>query len=266
MNFYIITYLYATSYFGLPLVEDKAYLVPAAHDEWPIYLPIWDKWFSRPKKLIFSTKEEQDFVQQRFTDVEFESEIIGIGIDLPSDVIEKRFRDQFSIDGKYILYIGRIDESKGCKELFSFFQKFKKEYNCSLKLVLIGNEVMPVPSDKDIIGLGYVDEQTKFDAISGCELLVNPSPYESLSIVLLEAWSLNKPVLVSKKSEVMVGQCKRSLAGFWYDTYEEFVRYILDILEEKISIAGRGRKYIEENYSWETIINKYSSFLTSHNW
>ncbi len=43
--FIFFTYLYATTYFSLPLVQDKAFLVPAGHDEWPIYLSIWDDFF-----------------------------------------------------------------------------------------------------------------------------------------------------------------------------------------------------------------------------
>ncbi len=43
--FLFMTYLYGTTYFGLPIVADRAVLVPTAHDEWPIYLGIFDKIF-----------------------------------------------------------------------------------------------------------------------------------------------------------------------------------------------------------------------------
>ncbi|MEQ8190699.1 MAG: glycosyltransferase family 1 protein, partial [Candidatus Eremiobacterota bacterium] len=34
-RFIFFTYLYCTTYYGLPLVSEKACLVPTAHDEWP---------------------------------------------------------------------------------------------------------------------------------------------------------------------------------------------------------------------------------------
>jgi glycosyltransferase involved in cell wall biosynthesis len=81
---------------------------------------------------------------------------------------------------------------------------------------------MPISSHPDIIALGFVDEQTKWDALAACDLLVMPSPYESLSIVLLEAWAVGKPVLVNGRCEVLVGQCRRAQGGLWYTSKYEF--------------------------------------------
>ena len=65
---------------------------------------------------------------------------------------------------------------------------------------------MPIPEHPDLIALGFVNKQTKWDALFACDLLVVPSRYESLSVVLLEAWSIGKTVLVSGSCEVIVGQ------------------------------------------------------------
>src|SRR5690606_17417989 len=64
--FIFFTYLYCTTYFGLPLVRDRAILVPTAHDEPAIYLSIFDRVFCAPKRLLFLTPEEKDFVLKRF--------------------------------------------------------------------------------------------------------------------------------------------------------------------------------------------------------
>jgi glycosyltransferase involved in cell wall biosynthesis len=42
----------------------------------------------------------------------------------------------------YILYSGRIDESKGCKQLFDFFIRFKQENSLNLRLILTGKSVL----------------------------------------------------------------------------------------------------------------------------
>jgi glycosyltransferase involved in cell wall biosynthesis len=260
-RFIFFTYLYATSYFGLPLVKSKAILVPTAHDEWPIYLPMWNSWFQKPQKLLFNTNEERDFIFRRFPGLTVDADVVGIGIDLPQQASAERFLRKFEITDPYILYVGRIDESKGCKELIAFFQRYQKETQSRLKLVLIGNEIMTVPVDKNILSLGFVDEQSKYDAIAGCAFLVNPSPYESLSIVLLEAWSLDKPVLVNAKSEVMVGQCRRSQAGFWYNDYDEFKLKTTDLLQGHPEKTINARSFVEKHYSWPVIVDKYASLL-----
>src|SRR2546425_3867155 len=64
--FIFFTYLYASTFFGLPLVADRSILVPTAHDEPPIYLEIFRDFFCLPKVLIFNTTEEQAFINQRF--------------------------------------------------------------------------------------------------------------------------------------------------------------------------------------------------------
>lgn len=259
-KFIFFTYLYATTYYGLQIVADKSYLVPTLHDELPVYLPIWDKWFLKPQKFIFNTIEEKQFLQTRFPNLNVKGSIVGIGVDIPYGISNISFRQKYDIYAPYILYIGRIDESKGCNELFDYFIKFKNENNLQLKLVLAGKTVIEIPRHKDIIHLGFIDEQTKFSAIDGCEFLINSSPFESLSIVLLEAWSLNKPVLVNAKSEVMVGQCKRSNCGLWYENYHEFKQTVNYLLENSF-LFHNCEKFIKDNYGWDVIRKKYLDLL-----
>ena len=49
-----------------------------------------------------------------------------------------------------------------------------------------------------------------------------PSYFESLSMVALEAWALGRPVLANGRCDVLKGQCIRSNAGLYYESYEEF--------------------------------------------
>ena len=262
--FIFFTYLYATTFYGLQLVSEKSFLVPTAHDEFAIYLPIWDDWFKKPQAFVFNTEEEKAFLEKRFPDIEFKGDIVGVGVDKVDSISEERFREKYNINGTYILYMGRIDEGKGCGELFDFFLRYKQETSNKLKLVLAGRAVMDIPNHEDIIELGFIDEETKFDAIKGCEILINPSSFESLSMILLEAWSLNKPVLVSGKSDVMVGQCRRSNGGLWYNNYDEF-KACLEYIINNTNIALNSHKFVEENYSWKIITDKYLKLLGCNN-
>ena len=93
-----------------------------------------------------------------------------------------------------------------------------------LDLVLIGNPIMPIPSTHRIRHLGFLPDEDKFDALAASDLLIMPSYFESLSMVALEAWALGRPVLANGRCDVLKGQCIRSNAGLYYESYEEFAR------------------------------------------
>ena len=68
-------------------------------------------------------------------------------------------------------------------------------------------------------------------ALERCRLLVIPSPYESLSVITLEAWKLGVPVLANARCKVLVGQCLRSNGGLFYHGYAEFAEALRLLLE-----------------------------------
>ena len=263
--FVFITYLYYTTYFGLQEVADKSILVPTAHDETPIYLSIFKEFFRMPKSIFYNTKEEKSFVERMFNNANIMNNdgLGGVGIDVPDDISGNRFIDKYGIS-KFVVYIGRIEEHKGCKELFQYFQEYKKRNGGSLKLVLLGKEVMHAPQSDDILNLGFVTEQDKFDALAACEFLILPSQYESLSIVVLEAMKIKKPVLVNGKCDVLYEHCIRSNGGLYYKNYMEFegcVDFLLNHPEICAKIGENGGEYVDTNYQWDVIIGRLSDLI-----
>ena len=256
--FIFFTYLYATTYFVLPLVADKSYLAACAHDEWPIHMSIWDNFFEKPCGFIFNTFEEKAFLKKRFPKLTLEGPVAGIAVEPPPTYNAKNFRDKYKIHQPFLLYIGRIDPSKGCQELFDYFINLRKQESDLKKLVLLGKTTMEIPKHPDILALGFVDEQTKWDALAACDLLVMPSPYESLSIVILEAWAAGKAVLVNGKCDVLVGQCRRSQGGVWYSNEDEF-QVAIELMNQQVKdrLGLQGKNFVEKNYVWSNIEEKF---------
>jgi glycosyltransferase involved in cell wall biosynthesis len=263
--FYFFTYLYATTYFGLPLVEGKAVLVSFAHDEWPIWLNMWESFFERPRHFIFSTPEERDFLRRRFPAATLEGAVVGVGIGLPGQPIPQRFTGRYGITNHYVLYLGRIDEAKNCSALIAYFDHFKRQIDregSDLILILLGREAMPIPQRPWMRHLGFVDEQTKFDALAGCEALIMPSQLESLSLVLLEAWKVGRPVLVNEASDVLVGQTRRAQGGLWFSDRDEFGVALRTIVYDVGEALGdKGRAFVEANYTWPAVVEAYGRSL-----
>jgi glycosyltransferase involved in cell wall biosynthesis len=91
-----------------------------------------------------------------------------------------------------------------------------------------------------------------------------PSPFESLSVIVLEAWKLGVPVLANARCKVLAGQCLRSNGGLFYHGYAEFaesLRLLLEQDELAASLGRQGRAYVEREYSWETIDAKLEALL-----
>jgi len=263
--FVFFTYLYCTTFFGLPLVADRAVLVPTADDAPPLRLSIYDELFGLPRWFLFNTVDEARLLRRRFPRLDLKGSVAGVGVDRPERV-NRTFRDRYRISGEFLLYVGRLEPAKGSDELLEFFIRYRENYpKPGLKLVLIGDPVFPPPAHQDIIPLGQVPEEDKFGAIAEAALILLPSPYESLSIVALEAWLMGKAVLANGRCEVVRSHCIRSKGGLWYENYEEF-REALDLLLLDPMLRSRmgknGSLYVEANYQWQRIQNCYLEAFT----
>jgi glycosyltransferase involved in cell wall biosynthesis len=262
------TYLYYSTWSGLPAASGVTTTVlhPTAHDEPPLYLPIFDFMFRLPTGLGFLAEEELELVRRRFGATQ-PFTITGIGVDLDPPGNEATFREAFGLgDDPYLLYVGRLDPHKGAIELVEFFKAYKQRNPGPLKLVAVGDPVRPLPSDPEVIVTGFVDDAVKHDAFEGALAFVQPSYFESFSIVLTEAWAHRKPALVQGHSDVLVGQARRSGGGLPYQGFREFEAAV-DLLAEddklRRRMGERGRAYVEDRYEWDTVMEKYERFLES---
>lgn len=259
-RFFFFTYLYATTTLILPEIKTKSYLIPAVHDEPPVYARFFDDFFLLPKGLIFSTEEEMEFLKKRTVGRMSPHFVIGVGLDSPDLSSAEKFRREFGIHGDFILYVGRIQKQKGCDELFDFYLRLPLDLRRRLPLVLIGKSAMDFPDNENIISLGFVSEKIRNSAMAAARLVVMPSRFESLNMVILESWLCKTPVLVNGACEVLREQCRRSNGGLWYKDFYEFeecLKFMLSnvTLLERMGICGKG--YVEKQYSWDEIQKKY---------
>ncbi len=258
--FIFFSYRYYHSYWGIQAVPQKSILVPTAERDPVIDLRIFRDLFRKPRAFIYNSVEERRLINSVARNEGVFGDVVGVGSEVPAGSSADAFRHRHGVDSRYIIYIGRVDENKGCHKLFEYFIRFKKERPSGLKLVLAGSTVMRIPAHPDILYLGFMREDDKFNALAGADLLVMPSFFESLSMVTLEAWALGRPVLANALCEVLKGQCLRSNGGLFYENYSEF-REGLSLLAGsprlRAALGANGRRYFEENYRWEVIEKKY---------
>lgn len=264
--FLFVTYLYYTTVMGMPEAAGKSLLIPTAHDEPYIHLPVYRNVFRQAAGILYLTPEEKQFVEHKFGNGHLPNDVVGAGIDVPQKLLQpefskiavQKFREKYQVYGDYFIYAGRVDSGKNCKEMFSYFLRYKREKQESkFQLVIVGKSVMDIPKHKDIHYLGYVSEEEKYVAIAGAKWLWLPSRFESLSIALLEGMALGTPGFVNGECEVLKGHCVRSGGAVYYKGYQEFKKRLQEMSEYRDQvyrdISRRAKKYVEENYRWEDV-------------
>ena len=186
--FIFFSYRYYHSYWGVKAVKDRAFLVPTAEEDPAIKLGIFKEIFNDVQAIIYNSHEEKEMIENLHSNFNVSSDIVGVGIRQTEETDWQTVKEKFKLNGDYIIYIGRIDNNKGCYELFRYFNYYQKKYPETLKLVLAGKNVIDLPSDEAIQHVGFVSDSEKMILLENAVALVMPSKYESLSMVLLEAW------------------------------------------------------------------------------
>jgi len=258
------SFRYYQAYHGARAAADRAVLVPTAEREPAVGVSLFAPMLAGARGVVYLTPEERDLVNAASGNARVPSIVAGSGSEVPSRVEPDRFRQQFGIRGPFAIYVGRIDQNKGCDELFRFFARYRASDQGPLQLVLCGNSILPIPDDPRIRHLGFVSEQEKFDGIAASEVLVMPSYYESLSIVALEAWAIGTPVLANARCDVLKGQCLRSNAGLFYENADEFVEALAWFTrrpEEARALGQSGRAYFRRHYAWPVVEKRYVDLL-----
>jgi len=251
---------YYQSFHGARAVADRAVLVPTAERDPVLGLAIARPLFRGVRGIMYNSFEERAVIQAITDNRQVPGVIVGVGSEIPHDVDPTRFRTKYGIESPFVIYVGRIDENKGCPELFDYFTRYVTGVSQPPLLVLIGTAVCEIPAHPAIRHLGHVSDRDKFDAIAAADALVMPSHYESLSMVVLEAWALGRPVLANGRCDVLLGQCLRSNAGLYYEDSVEFAAALERILSDRTlasALGASGRAYYEQHYAWPVIERKY---------
>ena len=262
--FIFFSFRYHHSYHGCRAVPSKAILVPTAERDGALGLGIYPPVFRGVRAFMYNSFEERALIQAVSKNESVPGVVVGVGSEIPERSNAGRFRQKFDMRDRFAIYVGRIDENKGCVELFEFFEHYSASLVDGMHLVLIGTAHVPIPAHPRIHHLGFLEDQDKYDAMAAAELLIMPSYLESLSMVALEAWAMGKPVLANAKCDVLQGQCLRSNAGLFYGNYPEFAETMraIDTTPSLPAALGRnGRAFFERHYAWPVIEKKYVDML-----
>jgi glycosyltransferase involved in cell wall biosynthesis len=245
-------------------VPERAVLVPTAEEDPLIHAPILSSYFAQPRAYLFLTPEERDLVTSRIQGTVPPSAVIGAGLDPPETIPSRDVLDSRGIPETFVLYVGRIERNKGCETLLRYFAAYLAEGRTPVSLVMAGPAIMPIPDHPLIRPLGYVPDTVRDALLAYARALVVPSPYESLSMVLLEGWNRGLPALVNGRCRVLKGQAERADGGLHYGNVREFCE-ALELLVREPDLAralgSQGCAYVDREYRWPVVMDRTESLL-----
>lgn len=260
-----ITYNSPIVVLGIEACKNKSVFIPTAHNEGALFQSIMVDAFSLPSYIAFNTASEQKLCKNIFGKHLAPNGIVGVGIDEPEPENWEKVKEKYSINtDNFILYLGRLDYAK-LGNLLEYFVRYKAENpNDEVKLFLAGEVLSDKVNHNDIIYLGFVSETEKAAFIQHAKVMVNPSNLESLSLIVLESLHAQVPVLVNGNCDVLKEHIDRSGAGYYYKNYNQFKTNLSKLLsssELRVEMGIKGKAYVDHNYKWDVIIDKFKDII-----
>lgn len=266
--FVFTPYMFGTTYFGVQECFEKAILIPCFHDEAYAYMNCFKNVYSKVAGMAFHARPERELIEGIYDLSQVKTADIGDGMDVELTCDGERFRQKYGIKEPFILYAGRKDVGKNIYTLIQYFQEYKNRHpeQKGLKLILLGGGSVEIPAgmQKEILDLGFVPVQDKYDAYAAASIFCQPSKNESFSLVIMESWLCKTPVLVCEDCAVTKNFAIEAGGGLYFKNYFDFegaVTYLLTHEQIAEQMAENGRRYVREHFSWDTIVNKYLAFF-----
>lgn len=260
--FVLIPYMFSLTVEGCMVAGPKAMLIPCLHDERYAYMHIYRNAFAHIGAALCHVRSEA-VLFSRLYPAGPPPALIGEQVDVTVALGNAdRFREKFGIKAPFVLYAGRQVEGKNLPLMVAYFNRFRAAHPewSDLQFVLIGKGDLDYTGTAGIRSLGFVSVEDKIDAYRAALGLVMLSRNESFSIVLMEAWLQETPVVVSADCAVTSDHVHDSGGGYAVGSPEEFDA----ALSELLSVPGRcrhlgglGRDYVLANFTPEKVTARF---------
>ena len=257
------------TYYAALYAPERTLLIPTMHNNGSSFRSIITSVFTRVAYIAFNTRAEQRLMERIVGRGMAPHGVVGVGIERTSPADWETTRAKYALPDEYLLYVGRIDPMK-LNHIVDYFLLYKRRNPASrLKLVLMGGVFGKTVSHSDLLYTGFVSEAEKTAILRGAVAVVNPSRYESLSLILLEAMNEGKAMLVNGRCEVLKEHCVRSGgAALYYKGGKDFIRKLRRI-ESSASLRDemgeKGQRYVEGEYGWAQVLHRMKRAIESIN-
>ena len=195
--------------------------------------------------VCFTTEEERVLARKTFFPYQANEVVTGIGVSEPPPACSKQ-KEEFlakypNLKGKrMLLYLGRFHPKKGVDLLIQEWNK-KQKNKKDITLVLGGPLSPSSPFIEKLKNLSYgcsnicwtgmLDSKDKWTALRLADALILPSHQENYGMVVAEACSVGKPVLLTNKVNLW-REIESTCAGMVAEDNAEGISKMLNAWDE----------------------------------
>ena len=267
--YFFIPYMFGTTYWGIRSAGDHAFIIPCLHDESYAYMGVFRGMFERVQRVILHSNPELRLTRSLYGLSEPILALIGEGVDTDWESHSEALREKYRLERPFVLYAGRKDPGKNVDLLIRYYRRYRSGHPDGPDLVLIGGGALQaaVSGDEGIHDLGFVPAQDKYNAYAAAVCLCQPSLQESFSLVVMESWVAEVPVLVHADCAVTREHCVRSNGGLFFTTYREFEACLDVLLARPLvreALGRNGRRHVLENYHWDVIVDRFRQLVDDY--
>lgn len=183
------------------------------------------------------------------------------------------------VRSRYLLYYGTFEPRKNINILIEAFSNLQntQQIPADFKLVLIGGtgwgetrqliqnyieESYPIPRERSIIILNYLDDKYLREFISNAFAVIYPSLYEGFGLPVLEGMALRTPVICSNTSSLpeVGGDAVLYVDPTDYFDLEGKIKRLIKDGELVRRLVRKGRKQSQQ-FTWEKTVREFRKFV-----
>ena len=194
----------------------------------------------------------------------FQNETVITNCELVNKVTNSNFKEVSHV----FFSMGRLHKIKGFDILIDAFNLFlEKDKNA--KLIIAGgddgvgkkleNQIKKLNLESSVFLIGAINFQDKKRLLNNCDYFILASEFESFGIVIAEALSCGKPVVVSNKTpwkDIQINNCGILADNEKNSFYEAFNKIINEKYDKSLI-----KNYVKANYDWEVIVDKFINLI-----
>lgn len=257
-------YLFWTTLRCLPLTRARSVLVPCLHDEPLARLRVVRATLAAAADVWFLSEPEHQ-LGHRLAPLG-PHRVVGSAVHEPDHADADGFRRRHGITRPFALYAGRREDGKGWPQALGGFAVAVERHGLDLDLVTFGSGAVHVggPLRDRVIDLGFLDAAEVPSAFAAASVFLQPSPNESFSRTVMEAWLAGVPVVATAAGDVVAWHCERSGGGLLYGDDIELahcLRALADDPAAAVALGEAGGRYVRANCTWEAVLERMEAAL-----
>jgi glycosyltransferase involved in cell wall biosynthesis len=289
--------LHATTLQGFAIAPERSILFPYLQLHPALRFGLWSELLSSARAIGYVSAAERPVARAYLRYAPSVEEVVGIGVEPPQQQTYPRhqqdpadnpptdddaaadlseppveyltgrgipFRRRHRLYGPFVMYGGRVEPDNGCEEMLEYFDSYSAQ-DGDTSLVLMGVKMMKVPEAPYLRLPGVLPDRERMSAYEAADVTLAPASNDLLAQPVLESLAVGTPFLAAAINHAAVEHARRSNAGLYYGSREEFVETLRLMtangrLREKMGL--NGRQYIRQHYRWDAVIGRFERLVS----